>query len=485
MQSTKTVNEINNQDKKEENNDAIDFEKLLDEFTYKLPKRGQIKEGEIKYMDEDSIILDIGMKRDAVVYSSEINQLEKEYYKSLALGDIIPISIQKTPVGDEDLIVSITDALEYQNWEEVKKIKEEGDVVELKVIGKNKGGLLVKFNHIEGFVPNSHISGMKKYQNRTQFSQEKEQLIGQAMHVIPIEVDRENQRLVFSARAAEESVQEHRLEEIKEGEVLTGKVVNLVDFGAFISLGGVDGLIHLSELSWKRVRHPTDILDIGDEVEVLVMNVDSERNRIQLSRKALMQGPWDRIEENYVPGDLLHVKIVNVVDFGAFAQLPEGIHGLIHVSELGYTHAGDPLRTIELGDEVLVKILNIDRNRERISLSMRQVPLEAQYDRALEREGEGEKTTEGEVKQERFEDLIKVETSETHADLPGIDNEGHDEREEGAIRNSEESTTDLKDNSGTTGLFVEKIEEIEPEEEMGTDEIETYRLDSNGTKSNE
>ena len=472
MQPTKTVNEINNQNLNEENNEDSEFERLLDEFTYKPPKRGQIKEGEIKYMDEDSMILDIGMKRDAVVYSSEINQLDDSYFEDLSIGDIIPISIQRTPIGDEDLVVSISDALVYQNWEEVKKAKEEGDIVALKVFGKNKGGLLVKFNLIEGFVPNSHISGVKKFQSRAQLSKEKEQLIGQTLQVTPIEVDRENQRLVFSARAAEESVQEERLEEIKEGEVLTGKVVNVVDFGAFIDLGGVDGLIHLSELSWKRVKHPSNVLDIGDEVEVLVMNVDTERNRIQLSRKALMQGPWDRIEENHVPGDLLEVKIVNVVDFGAFAQLPEGIHGLIHVSELGYTSAGDPLKTVEPGDEVLVKVLNIDRNRERISLSMRQVPLEAQYDWALEKEGEGKKTDEGEIKQEGIEDPVEVESSETQADVPVIQQDEAFEQEEREVGISNESAASVEDESEETEQVLGEVEEIEPERVKVNEEIE-------------
>ena len=411
MQSAKTKKEIRSHNGEESNQGLSEFEQLLDEYTYTAPKRGQIKEGEIKYIDEDSIIIDVGMKRDAVVYSSEINQLDEDYLKGLSIGDVIPIAIQRTPIGDEDLVVSVADALVYQNWEEVKKIKEEGDVVELEVVGENRGGLLVKFNRIEGFVPNSHISKMKKFLNRTQLTRKKERLVGENLIVTPIEVDRGNQRLVFSARAAEESVQEQRFEEIKEGEVITGKVVNIVDFGVFVDLGKVDGLVHLSELSWKRVKHPSDVLDIGDEIDVLVMNVDMDRNRIQLSRKALMQGPWDTIEENYVPGDLVEVKIVNVVDFGAFAQLPQGIHGLIHVSELGYASSGDPLKTVGPGDEVLVKILNIDRNRERISLSMRQVPLEAQYDWSLSKEARQEKNEEG----QENDTLTEMDSSETEA----------------------------------------------------------------------
>ena len=229
-------------------------------------------------------------------------------------------------------------------------------------------------------MPNSHIPALKKVYDSQEIHQNKLQMKGSEIKVKAIDVDPPNERLVFSALEAQREIRQERLQSLELGEVITGKVVNIVDFGLFIDLGDIDGLVHISQLDWQNVDHPSEIARAGDDIEVQVIDIDMDRERIGLSRKALLPGPWDEIESKYVPGDLVEVEITSVVDFGVFAKLPEGVQGLIHKSELGYPPPGDQGNTIEPGSKVLVKILRIDAERERIALSMQRVPMEKQFD---------------------------------------------------------------------------------------------------------
>lgn len=356
------------------------FESLIDEYRYKAPKKGQILEGQIVSIDEDTIILDVGLKRDAIITNKEIRNLDEEIIDDLSVGDMMPVSVNRTPIGDQNLLVSIDAALEYKSWENVKNLLEDDLSVELKITGSNKGGLLVQFDQLDGFVPNSQNPSIRGVRNRLKQIEKKEEMIGSTLLVKPIEVNSQSRRLVFSAIASQKERRRRRLQELEEGSVIEGKIVNLVDFGVFVDLNGVDGLIHISELDWHRLEHPSEIVDVGDKIEVKIVDVDVERERVKLSRRELLPGPWEKIEDNYQPGDLSEVKITNVVEFGAFAELPEGVQGLIHNSEIGYTAPINAQNVVAEGQIVLVKIINVDAERERISLSMRRVPREKQLD---------------------------------------------------------------------------------------------------------
>jgi ribosomal protein S1 len=215
-------------------------------------------------------------------------------------------------------------------------------------------------------------------------------MIGSTLIVKPIEVNHKNNKLVFSAQYTQKERRQRRLQDLEEETVVQGRVASVVDFGVFVNLDGVDGLVHISELDWHRVKHPSELVDIGDEMEVKIVEVDVERERVKLSRKELLPSPWEMIEENYQPGDLVDVKITNVVDFGAFGELPEGVHGLIHASEVGYLDSANSEDVVEVGGTVIVKVLKVDAGRERISLSMRKVPMDKQLDWILKsREGIG------------------------------------------------------------------------------------------------
>jgi small subunit ribosomal protein S1 len=349
------------------------FDKLLDDFGAERPRRGQLMEGEILQIEEDVILIDVGSKRDAVVPRREVDKLNDEKLDNLRVGDQLPIYVLRTPVGDEQLLVSIDRGLELEDWQRAKSYLASEELIELKVTGQNRGGLTVKFGKIRGFVPNTHIPGLDQGANSKHFESFKQEKIGSKMFLKVIEVNRKRRRLVLSGRAVEKEIQKKRLEELNPGQVIQGRVVHLVDFGAFVDLGGVDGLIHISELEWHHVNHPSEVVDKGDEIEVMVKEVDVDRERISLSLKALLPSPWDMVKRKYQVGDLVEGDVTNVRQFGAFVMLPERIEGLIHESEMGIIGPGYPQDVVSSGDRVQVQVLDIDLNRKRMSLRLKEV----------------------------------------------------------------------------------------------------------------
>lgn len=354
------------------------FEAALDSFDYENPVRGQILEGEIIQIDEDSVLVDIGAKRDAIVPRKDLDRLDDELRESISQGDQIPVYVMRTAKIGGDLLVSINRGLEQEDWERAAEQLETGEVLHLPIIGQNRGGVVVRFGRLRGFVPNSHIPDLRRNGSGDLLKQQKEEMIGKELVVKVLEVNQKRRRLVLSSRAARRERRLIRLKELHVDSTLTGTVVNLVDFGAFVDLGGVDGLVHISELDWSRVDHPSEVLEVGQELEVKVLDVDVDRERISLSRKALLPNPWSSITERYAPGDLVEGEITNVRNFGAFMMLPEGVEGLIHVSEIGIIGPGNPEDVVHPGDKVLARILDIESDRERISLSISRVSKEEQ-----------------------------------------------------------------------------------------------------------
>ena len=355
------------------------FEAALDTYGYENPQRGQILEGEIIQIDEDSVLVDIGAKRDAIVPRKDLDRLDDELRDSISQGDQIPVYVMRTGRVGGDLLVSINRGLEQEDWKHAREMLESGDAMNLPIVGQNRGGLVVQFGRLRGFVPNSHVPELRR-DGGDDLKDQKEDLIGGELVVKVIEVNQKRRRLVLSSRAARRERRLLRLKELAVGSVISGKVVNLVDFGAFVDLGGVDGLVHISELDWTRVDHPSELLELGQEVDVKILDVDVERERISLSRKALEPNPWQTVSERYSPGSLVEGEITNVRDFGAFVMLPEGVEGLIHVSEIGLAGPGDPRDVVRPADKVLVRVVDIEPDRERISLSLNRVSKEEQLD---------------------------------------------------------------------------------------------------------
>lgn len=260
-------------------------------------------------------------------------------------------------------------------WEEARHLMEQGEILKLPVVGCNQGGVLVAWNDMRGFVPASHLLDLSLSTNQKERQAELRQFIGRRLPLKIIELDPERNRLVLSERATrvDESQRDDVLSSLRPGDVCQGRVTNLCSFGAFVDLGGFEGLIHISELSWGRVGHPDDVLEPGQPVEVYVLNVEPERKRVGLSIKRLQPNPWHSVEERYQAGQVVDGTVTHVVDFGAFVQVEKGLEGLVHVSELTGDNSRDPQNVVREGDDVKVEVLNIDGERRRMSLRLRRV----------------------------------------------------------------------------------------------------------------
>ncbi len=433
------------------------FQEFVDHYDVDKPKQGEILKGTVLDIQEESILLDVGLKRDAIIPGGDLEKVDQELRKELAVGDEVNVSVIRTPVGDEDLLVSLSKGLAHKTWQRAEELAQSGDLLELEVIDQNRGGLLIAYENIRGFIPNSHIPSIRRGTGTQKAGEIKAELIGKTLPVKLIEVNRKERRLVFSARVALKGQRLKRLKEIEVGNVLKSRVVNVVDFGVFVDLLGVDGLVHKSEIDWEKVYDPRKLFKVGDEIEVKVVGVDIEKERVSLSRKALIPNPWQLLADKFNVGDLVEGKVVSVLDFGAFIELPEGLHGLVHISEIGYANTEDPGGVVKKGDQVLVKIMAIDPGRERVSLSMRRVPVSEQMnwmmnlgDTAEEDLVEG-----GDVDQ--VEDISAVvEEVQEHANQDTMNGDVSDEQD---VEGPEDSSKEEQESADKTAADEEKGDE--------------------------
>jgi len=347
------------------------------EYDYQLPQQGDIHIGVVIEIGDRGAIVDAGFKRDGIVPPSDLDRIDDETLETIQPGDELAVAVQKPQDEEGRLILSIYEALVREDWEKAEKMMERGELYEGEVSGYNRGGLLVPFGRIRGFIPASHTVGMPRGLQGDERRERLADMVGDKVGLKIIEVDRHRRRLIFSqrqARRAWQKIQRERvMEELTEGETVTGTVTGITDFGAFVDLGGADGLIHISELSWRQVDDPREVVEVGDEVEVYVLNLDWERTRIALSLKRLKPNPWSQVADQYEVGELVEGRVSRVLDFGAFVELGLGVEGLLHVSEMTGTSQLSPTEILETGQEVLVKIIGIDAHKQRITLSARQV----------------------------------------------------------------------------------------------------------------
>jgi small subunit ribosomal protein S1 len=343
---------------------------------FDIPERGDLREGIIVEIRPNELLVNIGGKRDGIVPQSDLSKLEPDFVKGLQEGQTVDVVIARQPEDDGFYQLSMADALQQRDWITAQKMLDSGEISTHRVIGYNKGGLTVEFFNLRGFVPASHVMEMARNLSEDQRRSELEGRIGDTMRLKVIEVDRKRRRLVMSQMLAEREYQtqqrERLLTELKVGDVLTGEVRSLRPFGAFVDLGGADGLLHVSEIGWAPINHPREALQVGDRIDVQVIRLDPDNQRIGLSRKRLLANPWDDIETRYRVGQVLPVTITRVVDFGAFAQIEPGVEGLVHISEIADISVAEPLRTIRPGDKVNAKVLRINGKQQRIGLSIRQ-----------------------------------------------------------------------------------------------------------------
>lgn len=351
-----------------------DMASLLAEESMKEFNPHEVIEGTVVLVNRDEAYVDIGYKTEIPIAKKELAYPEPEAATDVVkVGDKINVYVVALG-GENGLILSKTRADRLVAWEKVEKVKEEKQIIEVEILQVVKGGLLTTAFGLRGFIPASQIA--------LHFVKDLNEFVGQKVEVEIMEADPKKQRLVLSRRSVLEAQREQKREEalasIVEGEKRTGVVKRLVDYGAFIDIGGVDGLAHISDLSWDHIKNPADVLSVGQEVEVLVKAFDPETKRISLSIKDTVRDPWFDKAEKYPVGSYVKGKIVKLTDFGAFMEIEPGFDGLIRMRELSPKHITKASEAVSVGDEVTVKVIHVDRDNKKVALSITKVQQDAE-----------------------------------------------------------------------------------------------------------
>jgi small subunit ribosomal protein S1 len=335
--------------------------------TIKPFEEGDVVSGEVVRIDKDEVLVDIGYKSEGVIPSTELSiRRSVDPAEEVSLGEHVDALVLTKEDQEGRLVLSKKRARFEKAWRKIEAAAESGEPVDGTVIEVVKGGLILDLG-VRGFLPASLVD-IRRVHNLDEFK-------GQTLETKVIELNRSRNNVVLSRRAVLEEerkeVREQILGRLQPGMVVEGKISNIVDFGAFVDLEGIDGLIHISELSWSHVNHPSEVLSVGETVRVKVLDIDRERQRISLGLKQTQEDPWRRVLDEYKPGDALQGKVTKVVAFGAFVEIVPGVEGLVHISELAEHHVENPSEVVSPGDEVWVRILEIDDSRRRISLSIK------------------------------------------------------------------------------------------------------------------
>ena len=365
----------------DENNNHNNMESLLNQEGMELnfPQTGEICPGVIASISDSQILVSVGAKSEGMITGRELEAIPDEERATLKVDQEILVYVLSAEDPSGNMVLSYTRAQEQKGWAEVEKMLEDGASYEGKVDGFNKGGIIVPVYGLRGFVPASQL-GISRRMAVTGDTPDARyaKMIGEPITVRVIEVDRKRRRLILSERAASsetrQSIKERVIESLKEGEVYTGKVTSLADFGAFVNVNGADGLVHLSEISWERVQHPSEVLEVGQEVQVKIINIDREKKRIGLSIRALQNDPWQSKVDKFKVGQLVEGVITRLTKFGAFARLEGDLEGLIHISEISENRIEHPKEAgLHEGSVVTLRIIRIDPEQRRIGLSLRKV----------------------------------------------------------------------------------------------------------------
>lgn len=367
-----------------EENEPLTMEQMGDLLESNLnidfPKAGEIRDGIIASIGDNQILVSVGAKSEGIISGKEYESIPADFLLTMAVGQAIPVYVVTPEDQNGNLVLSFIRAVEEQSWLDAEEMKASGVSFESEIVGYNKGGLLVPLSTIRGFIPASQLSLSRRSEITGETPEEKyKAMIGEKVQCCVIEVDRERHRLILSERAAStetrDMVREKILDSLKEGDLRTGRVTSLADFGAFVNIGGADGLVHVSEISYDRITHPSEALKVGDEVKVKIISIDKERRRIGLSIRQLQNDPWSTQVNALKVGQLVEGEITRLTNFGAFAKLniPGDMEGLIHISELSDKRVDHPKEILKVGDRVALRILRIEEENRRIGLSMRRV----------------------------------------------------------------------------------------------------------------
>ena len=354
MPENNQTNENNPEERPTSN--SASMESLLQEegLSLDFPKQGEIRTGVIASIGDNEILVSVGTKSEGVISGKEKEIIPGEVFALFTVGMEIPVYVVNPEDPSGNLVLSYMRAREEKDWLDVEEMMKSSAVYEGKVIGYNKGGLIVPIGTLRGFIPASQVSVLRRVEGNESPDARWSKMVDETIRVQVIEVDRQRHRLILSERLAlqetRETIKERLLDELQEGDIRTGRVTSLADFGAFVNIDGADGLVHLSEISWERIEHPGDVLKVGQEVKVKIIAIDQERKRIGLSIRQLLPDPWLVKVEHLKEGQLVGGTITHLTKFGAFARLSDDLEGLIHISELSETRINHPKEVVKEGD---------------------------------------------------------------------------------------------------------------------------------------
>lgn len=361
-------------------NDSNNMASLLEKegLGIDFPSQGEIRNGTIASISQGQILVSVGTKSEGVISGKEFEAIPSTELANLTVGQEIPVYVVNPEDQNGTLVLSYVRAREEVGWQQAEEMLASKGSFHSKIIGFNKGGLIVPLGTLRGFVPASQIALSRRANISGDTPEQKwSKMVGMEVDVCVIEVDRERRRLILSERAAStetrETLKERVIDELKEGEIRSGHVTSLAEFGAFVNINGADGLVHLSEISWDRIQHPSEVLKVGQEIKVKVISIDREKKRIGLSIRQLQDDPWSNQAAAFTVGQLVQGKITRLTKFGAFAQLEGDIEGLIHISELSEKRIEHPKEVLHEGDTVTLRVIKIDPGNHRIGLSLRRV----------------------------------------------------------------------------------------------------------------
>jgi len=432
-----------------------------------IPEKGDIRKGVITAITSNEILIDVQSKADGLIAGRELEQINPRTLAEFKTGEEILVYVLEPEDINGHVVLSYTRAQEEQDWEKVEKSLESGDVITTFVEGYNKGGLLVPVGQLRGFVPGSLVSVFREGDTGAPEDRWSE-AIGKEITLKVIEVDRSRQRLILSERDAigetREAIKDQLLDNLAVGDRVTGYVSSLADFGAFVNIQGVDGLVHLSELSWDHVDHPSDLVKVGQELEVEVISIDEEKRRIGLSMRRLQDNPWIEKAEEIQEGQLIQGTITNLTDFGAFARIENtDLEGLIHISELSMDRVGHPSEVVSVGETLALRVISLDMERHRIGLSLEKVDSD-QYAAIDYEQIQEEMNGEGSLEEilsgsEEPEEVLEAEAAEETEPVEEVEEEAEPEEE------AEEEAEPEAEAEEEAEPEEEAEEEAEPEEE--------------------
>ncbi len=351
---------------------------LLEEFVpAKALRRGEIIDGKVMSRSGEGILVTIGYKSEGFVPVKEMRSVDPETLEKMGPGDEIIVYVINPEGPDGSSVLSIDRARGEQGWRTLEKAMDANETVHGRIVGSNRGGAVVEAEGVQGFIPLSQLVGPARELYVPGGEPPKEGFIGMEVEFKIIELNRRRNRAIFSERAALQAwkqIQKMRLvQELSENEIRRGRVAGISNFGAFVDLGGADGLIHISELSWEQVNSPEDVVHVGQELDVFVLKVDRENLKIALSLRRLQPEPWDEVGSKFHVGQVVKGKVTKLANFGAFARIDGGIEGLIHISELSHQVIKHPRDVVSEGDEFELRIIRIEPERRRLGLSLKQV----------------------------------------------------------------------------------------------------------------